>query len=124
MFARLLSGLVLTALVAVSTSSMGCTKKADAPKGKGDVKVAQSKGDGKHDDWWCKEHGIPEHICSLCNEEFAAKCKKEGDWCKLHDRAQSQCFKCDPEKYAKFEKMYEEKFGKKPARPDKEEFEK
>ncbi len=83
-----------------------------------------TKGDAKHDGWWCQEHGVPEHICSLCSDEVASKSKKEGDWCKLHDRAQSQCFKCDPSKYAKFEAMHVAKFGKAPERPPESEFKK
>ncbi|MBI2806347.1 MAG: hypothetical protein HYX68_15315 [Planctomycetes bacterium] len=77
-----------------------------------------------HDGWWCQEHGVPEHICSLCNDEVAAKLKKEGDWCRIHDRAKSQCFKCDPKLYEKFEAMYQAKYGKKPPRPPEEEFKK
>jgi hypothetical protein len=79
---------------------------------------------GAHEGWWCPEHGVPEHMCSLCNDEHAAKCKKEGDWCKEHDRAESQCFKCDPSRYKHFEEMYVAKYGQKPEPPPKSEFEK
>lgn len=78
----------------------------------------------KHDGWWCQEHGVPEHLCSLCSDEVAAKLKKEGDWCKIHDRAKSQCFKCDPDLYKKYEAMYVAKYNKKPEPPPREEFEK
>lgn len=81
----------------------------------------------QHDaDWWCQEHGIPEDICSLCLPASRVKelFKDKGDWCEIHKRAKSQCFKCDPSLYAKFEKMYEDKYGKKPERPPEKEFRK
>ena len=62
-----------------------------------------AKNAAKHDSWWCQEHGVPEHLCSLCNPDVEAKYKKEGKWCKLHDRAEEQCFKCDPARYKKYE---------------------
>lgn len=77
-----------------------------------------------HSDWWCVEHGVPEEICSLCSDQVAAKFKKAGDWCRLHDRAKSQCFKCEPGLYKKYEAMFVAKYGKKPPRPPKEEFQK
>lgn len=130
---RLCAGILVLFTATALWSSIGCTKKDD--KGKDQVAKAKddSKGQdgkkeldpkGKHDGWWCAEHGVPEHICSLCSDEVAAKLKKEGDWCKIHDRAQSQCFKCDPSKYKKFEDMYVAKYGKNPERPPEEEFKK
>ena len=51
---------------------------------------------------WCKEHGVPESICSRCNEALVAGFKAKGDWCKEHDLPESQCFACNPELEAKF----------------------
>jgi hypothetical protein len=84
------------------------------------------KGGHDYSGWWCVEHGVPEHLCSLCLSEAKVKTmfKDKGDWCELHDRAKSQCFKCDPKKYEKFEAMYRDKFGKAPPRPPAEEFQK
>lgn len=90
-------------------------------------KVAKStpKKVDDHSGWWCDEHGIPEHECSLCMEDGEKHYRAKGDWCELHQRAKSQCFKCDPSLYEKvFEPKYVAKYGKKPERPDKEEFEK
>jgi hypothetical protein len=122
----------MLAVVAVCfLASTGCTKR-NKP-GDPDVQAKAKETDpqskpgfkkGDHSGWWCQEHGIPEHLCSLCSEEVAAKLKKEGDWCKIHDRALSQCFKCDPSKYARFEAMYVAKYNKKPEKPPQEEFEK
>jgi len=126
--------LLIAATMALSTT--GCKKDGDPQaKAKGkdqdakkeDGKKVDDKKEGtaaKHEGWWCEEHGVPEHMCSLCNSEVAAKLKKEGDWCKIHDRAKSQCFKCDPDLYKKYEAMYVAKYNKKPEPPPKEEFEK
>jgi hypothetical protein len=118
---RILPILASGVLIAI----LGCGADVDKIKKANDAKVAvAAKTAPKHDNWWCEEHGVPEHLCSLCSESMAKKCKADGDWCKEHDRADSQCFKCDPAKYAKFEAMYEAKYGKKPARPPEEEFKK
>lgn len=124
---KMTAGTLSLLVAAVLLSSTGCSQKekderqAKAKETKSDGKK-ELKLEGKHDGWWCEEHGVPEEICSLCSDAAAAKFKKEGDWCKVHDRAQSQCFKCDPSKYAKFEAMYEAKYGKKPTRPPESEF--
>ncbi len=51
---------------------------------------------------WCGEHGVPESICSRCNDSLVAGFKAKGDWCKEHGMAESQCFACHPELEAKF----------------------
>ena len=111
-------------VVAVSFVAGGCgqgdDKKSpaeDKPK-HGEQHTGGDKGTGQkvhdHSDWWCAEHGIPEHLCSMCNEKVAAECKKKGDWCEKHDRAKSQCFKCDPALREKFAARYRAKYGKEP----------
>jgi hypothetical protein len=81
--------------------------------------------DADSDGWWCKEHGVPEKLCSLCmsEDEVKKQFKEKGDWCEKHDRAKSQCFKCDPKRYDYFSSLYREKFGKEPSRPPESEFE-
>jgi hypothetical protein len=123
-------GLMLTLLAAVALIAAGCNKedgKGGQAKNK-DGHTERKDGTDKkgHEGWWCEDHGVPEHLCSLCMKEDEVKkqFKEKGDWCKLHDRAKSQCFKCDPALYAKYEAMYEAKFGKKPARPPHSEFQK
>jgi hypothetical protein len=54
---------------------------------------------------WCKEHGVPESICTRCNDELTAGFKGKGDWCQEHDLPDSQCFICHPELKAEFEAM-------------------
>ncbi|MCG3134048.1 MAG: hypothetical protein HMLKMBBP_01320 [Planctomycetes bacterium] len=51
---------------------------------------------------WCKEHGVPESICTRCNDSLVAGFKAKGDWCKEHGLPESQCFACHPELEAKF----------------------
>ncbi|MCI0378043.1 MAG: hypothetical protein L0215_10575 [Gemmataceae bacterium] len=122
-FTHWASCMLMFAVAAVLVSASGCAKEPPKKSGNGG-KVEIAKGEHEHGEWWCAAHGIPEDICSLCNADYAAKCKKDGDWCNIHDRAQSQCFKCDPSKYAQFEKMYENKYGKKPEPPPESEFKK
>jgi hypothetical protein len=131
--------LVLAGVAVIGLVASGCTKNDPAAKDKGKTTTAkttekddhkdhkEAKADpkkGDHSGWWCQEHGIPEHLCSMCSDEVAAKHKKDGDWCKIHDRAKSQCFKCEPGLYRKFEEMYVAKYNKKPEPPPKGEFEK
>lgn len=51
---------------------------------------------------WCPEHGVPESICTRCNDSLTAGYKEKGDWCAAHDLPESQCFACDPSLEAKF----------------------
>lgn len=51
---------------------------------------------------WCKEHGVPESICTRCNESLIAGFKAKGDWCAKHGLPDSQCFVCHPELEAAF----------------------
>ena len=63
---------------------------------------------------WCPEHGVPESICSRCNDSLVAGFKEKGDWCEKHGMADSQCFTCHPELEAEFLK-------KKPAGAESQE---
>jgi hypothetical protein len=125
MLSRLFAGWMLLAFMTLALSSIGC-KYDDKKQAKNtdDKKNEISKADAKHDGWWCQEHGVPEHMCSQCSAEVAAKLKKEGDWCKEHDRAESQCFLCNAARYKKFEDMYVAKYGTKAERPPESEFKK
>lgn len=79
--------------------------------------VSDDEKQHDHSGWWCKEHGIPEEVCSMCSSKAATSFKAQGDWCEKHDRAQSQCFICNPDLKDKFAAKYEAKFGKKPPEP-------
>jgi hypothetical protein len=54
---------------------------------------------------WCKEHGVPESICTRCNDSLIAEFKQKGDWCNEHALPESQCIACHPELEAKFKAM-------------------
>lgn len=54
---------------------------------------------------WCKEHSVPESICTRCNESLIAGFQAKGDWCKEHGLPESQCVTCHPELMAKFDAM-------------------
>ena len=54
---------------------------------------------------WCKEHGVPESVCTRCNAKLIADFQKKGDWCKEHGLPESQCLACHPELKAKFAAM-------------------
>jgi hypothetical protein len=92
---------------------------AEARRGQPSSKGNPSAGEktalkDKHDDWWCKEHGIPEDECSMCSDKVAKECKAKGDWCEKHDRAKSQCFICDPRRKEFYAAKYRAKYGKEP----------
>jgi len=42
----------------------------------------------------CKEHGVPEALCSQCNPDLIAGFKAESDWCAGHAVPESQCELC------------------------------
>jgi cobalt-zinc-cadmium efflux system membrane fusion protein len=54
---------------------------------------------------WCKEHAIPESVCTRCNASLIANFKQAGDWCSQHGLPESQCVACHPELAAKFKAM-------------------
>lgn len=114
-------GLTLGLFAGLVLFAGGCNKS----EGTGGGPVAENKDKPKepgkdkpdekdHGGWWCKPHGIPEHECSQCDEEYAKKCKDKGDWCEKHDRADSQCFICHPEYKEKFAAKYRAKYGTEP----------
>ena len=106
-------GWLQVVLLGAVITVVGCGRDANdaATKGGKSDKVASAT---KHDNWWCDEHGIPEHECSMCSAKVAADCKKKGDWCDQHERAKSQCFICDPKLQEVFAVKYRAKYGKEP----------
>lgn len=78
----------------------GCEKKNEsAPKTPPPSTPTASEAD------WCAEHGVPESICSRCNQKLIAEFKQKGDWCKEHNLPESQCIECNPDLKEKFEAM-------------------
>ena len=117
-------------LVALSSGLAGCGQNPvppspsvpskDAVASSSDPKKTAGSAAHDHSEWWCKEHGVPEDECGLCNAKLAAQFQKKGDWCKEHDRPDSQCFLCHPEKEAQYAAKYEAKFGEKPPKPEQD----
>jgi hypothetical protein len=109
-----------SAALALALFAAGCGQATNAPQagttGKTLAKAVAEAGDSEkgHSGWWCKEHGVPEADCALCNDKVAAEYKKRGDWCKEHDRPESQCFLCDPSRMEKFAAQYRAKYGQEP----------
>jgi len=54
------------------------------------------------DEGWCKGHGVPESVCTRCNDMLVARFKEAGDWCDEHGLPESQCKQCHPEVAAKW----------------------
>lgn len=54
---------------------------------------------------WCREHVVPESICTRCNTALIADFKAKTDWCNEHTLPESQCVACHPELEAKFKAM-------------------
>lgn len=103
-------GLILGLFVAVVLFAGGCNKPQPVAENKENDKA-------KEDDsaiWWCPEHGVPEHVCALCDKKLVEDFKKKGDWCEEHARPESQCFLCNPKRAEKFAAEYRAKYGKEP----------
>lgn len=115
--AGLFAALALFAAGCGKTDGTGGEAKDKGDKGNGEP-VAEKKGD--HSGWWCKEHGVPEEVCSVCSDKAAKGFKDKGDWCEEHGRAESQCFLCSPKRAEKFAAQYRAKYGKEPPPIDPE----
>lgn len=46
---------------------------------------------------WCREHGVPESVCTICHPSLIAGFKESGDWCAGHDLPESHCRLCNPD---------------------------
>ncbi|MEX0586151.1 MAG: RND transporter [Pirellulales bacterium] len=92
-----------------------------AEDGDGDHAGHAHAGGHEHGEWWCGEHGIPEHICGQCSTAYANERKKAGDWCNDHHRPASQCFVCRPELKKQFAALYRAKYDGKDPPPIPEE---
>ena len=105
---------VLVTMVVTVFLFSGCQGEKPVSDGKAGDTNTPTVTSGDHSGWWCKEHAIPEEVCSMCSASAAKDFKEKGDWCEEHNRAKSQCFKCDPTQAEKYAKRYEAKYGKAP----------
>ena len=113
-----LASILGLSLAAATGLSLGCGQTDKPVQAK--ATPSETKKDNDHG-WWCREHGMPESECALCNADLAAKLKEKGDWCEKHDRSQSQCFVCTPKLKEDAAKKYRAKFGKEPPPMEDEE---
>ena len=95
---------VLVAVLAAAGCGDAAKTNVPAPlpaPGAGKAPLAQVKQAAD----WCGEHGVPESICTRCNEELVAGFKAKGDWCETHGLPKTQCLACDPSLKEKLEAM-------------------
>ncbi len=45
----------------------------------------------------CKEHAVPEALCTRCKPYLETAFEAVRDWCEEHDTPESQCSQCNPE---------------------------
>lgn len=112
---------LMGALLVASVSLSGCGEPAKKPPAADahDHDHAHDHGHGHtHGEWWCSEHGVPEHLCGLCSPKLAEEMKKKKDWCTKHDRPDSQCFICHPDYESHFIDLYKAKYGKNPPKAE------
>lgn len=117
---RLYFGMTIAIAAFICLGATGCGGKTEGPSPGAVVdrghREAEHEG-GDHSGWWCKEHGVPEEECALCDTTLVADFQAKGDWCDEHHRPESQCFVCDPGRFASFAARYEAKFGQQPPQP-------
>jgi len=99
---------VATLIVACALAACGgseTAKPAEPAKGAASEKKAPIVPVKTAADW-CKEHGVPESVCTKCNADLAKDFKAKGDWCDKHDVPKSWCAACgDPAVVAKLKAM-------------------
>jgi hypothetical protein len=120
---KLLGSVLMVLAAGFTLISSGCGQGAGSTHAKDKGPATQdSRKVHTHDEWWCTEHGVPEHECSACDEDVARqfkakKYKGKPDWCDKHDRAASQCFVCNPEQREVYALKYRNKYGGKEPPP-------
>jgi cobalt-zinc-cadmium efflux system membrane fusion protein len=107
---RLTSRLAPPAAVLVALLAVGCERQAtssSAQPGKTTAKKASLGPESSPikpvlDEGWCSGHGVPESVCTRCDDSLIAKFKEAGDWCQEHELPETQCTKCRPEVAARW----------------------
>ena len=107
----------VTLVAAVVLLGVGCNQPVSAPTAVTETKATtavakvEETPKGDHSGYWCKEHGMPEAVCDLCDEDYRDAEKAKGNWCE-HKRVKSSCFQCNPGLKEKFAADYKAKTGK------------
>lgn len=108
-------GVLVVTVLALVAGTGACSRDGDKSTGGGNTGGKETTGAAKPTTQplipvvqvadWCREHGVPESVCTRCNTALIADFKKKGDWCKEHDLPESQCLICHPDLKEKFEAM-------------------
>ena len=106
-------------IAAVTLLAIGCGQPVTTTTAVAETKVTTTTattkvevaGKGDHSGYWCKEHGMPEAVCDLCDDDYKEAEKAKGNWCE-HKRVKSSCFKCNPGLKEKLAADYKAKTGK------------
>lgn len=96
------------ALILAALLTCACGNSPDAPQPAASAQPAAPKAPLVQKPVvadWCKEHGVPESVCTRCNAELIARFQARGDWCKEHGLPESQCIACRPELEAKLKAL-------------------
>jgi len=108
------TGIVLCAVLLIGISS--CKKEDPLKPGsetsfKTSHAPAPASGPAKSaieptlDEGWCGGHGVPESVCTRCDDSLIPKFKEAGDWCGAHGLPESQCTICNPDVEAEWQKL-------------------
>ncbi len=96
--------------VAIAGTAAGCDRPTSPKSGENSSRRAVAASSGQPafgpdtspvkpilDDGWCGGHGVPESVCTRCNDALIPEFQKAGDWCKEHELPETQCTKCHPD---------------------------
>lgn len=88
----------------------GCKPRTEAPRASnaalpGNLGPETSPVRPHLDDGWCGGHGVPESVCTRCDDSLIEIFKAAGDWCAEHELPESQCTRCHPEVAARWAKL-------------------
>lgn len=88
-----MSGRRLSLVLLFSLTAMACGERAGterAPAQRAAPASAQAAG-------MCREHAVPEALCTKCNPALAAVFQAKGDFCEEHGFPESFCPTCNPD---------------------------
>ena len=94
--------LVWTLALCAAVSFLGCdSESSDGEQGASKEAEQQEQAlatrpENADPSDWCKEHSLPESMCTKCHPELTERYTKAGDFCAGHGCPESVCPKCHP----------------------------
>lgn len=88
---KLLLSLFMIAAVGVAIAAVKGWPSVRSESSSADASSEPASGDPS--DLWCREHGVPERLCTLCHPELVEKLL----WCGEHSLPEDLCTLCHPE---------------------------